>query len=204
MVVVYSAVFGGTFSPPHRELDDNESHPYLSEDCMGQQVRFFLADPEWRDFIGIIRDQGFRIYPTTVSSAGKQAEVATASLLTRTKAAQPYVFLIPEGVTLEDAMKVHNDEEHARIEYSGPVLELSPGKHVEKMVEPGRVYFSTPRGHSQYAIVLKAYQRLARVMQKWPKTTEFRLRVGPETTKAVEAKTITITEYGRIFQIDRS
>lgn len=154
---------------------------------MGKQINFFMAKADLAEFLVSLSELGFWVVPRVKAADAVPEKVALTAV---PSSGTSHLYLVPAELSPVEAMyheaPTEPDKEVLSLRHS-PVLEFALPTDEDRELRDGRVYFQTERSLTHYKVVQTAFNKVARLISKWPKTKKYGFYVGPVAASNVRA-----------------
>lgn len=148
---------------------------------MSKQLRFLVVKEDMNQFLRFAEQNGFRGVPEVMETGA--VLVAQPPTEVDIQPHTDFFYLLPQQFTAAEAFYQDLPFEAGfskLIARTSPVIEVSPVVCSNDLPKEGRIYICQDSSDSRFDIAMKAYAKLAAFLNKWPKTHDGLLQIGPK------------------------
>jgi hypothetical protein len=160
---------------------------------MGQQTGFFTLEEDNRSLLAV---PGMHAIPAELPTGSPVEPVAPLDF--QRPEGLAVFYLLPAGVPPDAAVyePMAAPGRSVLIPRKSAVIQFVTCRREGDAIDDGRIYFDTPRSNVWFGDVRRAYERLSRLIKRWPRTDRFRFFVGPTAAQGAQAHKLRLLHMG--------
>ncbi len=163
---------------------------------MGKQIVFYAVEEDHDLLLRHAQEVGLLALPELLPAGARPEPKPVAEF--KPEAGQSFFYLLPSEVAPVEVWyrEVPSRPSLSKLDDSvSPVIELAPSPWRDGGVYDGRLYLAMEKGEHIFNVASKKFDRLARPIREWARTTQFKLHVGPRTAELARAGDIRLMHH---------
>ncbi|MET0625890.1 MAG: hypothetical protein ABW250_23350 [Pyrinomonadaceae bacterium] len=163
---------------------------------MGKQIVFYAVEEDHDLLLGHAQEAGLLALPELLPAGARPEPLHVREF--NPEPGQSFFYLLPSEVAPVEVWyrEVPGRPSVSKLDDSvSPVIEFAPSPRRDDAVHDGRLYLGMEKGEHLFDVVSKKFDRLARPIRGWARTTQFNFHVGPRTAELARAGDIRLMHH---------